>query len=287
MRIAGSWSALGSSVWAIGMVIALAVQPAAAFKLDQLFVPKAELWARWTAHDLEASAAIDHGAWEHFLERYVQRDESGVNRIAYRRVSAADKQALGRYLARLAATPISLFNRDEQLAFWINLYNALTVKLVLDHAAVKSIRDISPGLLSVGPWGRKLVRVEDATLSLNDIEHRILRPIWRDPRIHYAVSCASVGCPNLMRTAFTGENADELLDRGARDYVNNPRGARIEGGKLIVSSIYRWYRKDFGGSDAGVIEHLKRYAERELAAGLGALDRIDDDAYDWGLNDGP
>ena len=95
---------------------------------------------------------------------------------------------------------------------------------------------------------------QGAEVSLNDIEHRILRPIWKDARIHYAVNCAAVGCPNLRRTAFTGDNAESLLELAARDYVNNPRGARFDdGGGLVVSSLYSWYREDFGGSVAGVL----------------------------------
>ena len=85
-------------------------------------------------------------------------------------------------------------------------------------------------------------------MSLDDIEHRILRPIWRDPRIHYAVNCASIGCPDLFPEAITAANADAYLTRGARDYINDPRGAVVTGGRLTVSSIYKWFREDFGGT---------------------------------------
>ena len=101
------------------------------------------------------------------------------------------------------------------------------------------------------------------------------------------MNCAAVGCPNLQPEAFTAENAETLLTAAAREYVNSPRGARIEDGKLIVSSVYVWYKKDFGGSDSGVIAHLKRYAEPELAARLATIERIGGDGYDWALNDGP
>jgi hypothetical protein len=191
------------------------------------------------------------------------------------------------YIAELAATPISRFSRDEQLPYWINLYNALTVSVVLDPYPVESIRDIdiSPGFFSSGPWDKQLVVVEGGALTLNDIEHRILRPIWRDPRIHYAVNCASIGCPNLERTAFTAENANALLEKGARQYVNHPRGARVTDGELIVSSIYVWYQADFGGSDEGVIRHLQQYGRPKLKTGLATVDEIADDQYDWSLND--
>ena len=211
----------------------------------------------------------------------------GVNRLAYSRVSAADRAALDDYIDRLAAFEISRYGRDEQLAYWINLYNALTIAVVLDHYPVKSILDIaiSPGLFSIGPWGKKLVTVDGEALSLDDIEHRILRPIWRDPRIHYAVNCASIGCPNLATMAFTGANAEDMLTRTARDYVNNPRGAELRNGRLVVSSIYEWYKEDFGDSDVGVIRHLRQYAQPNLAAALDGVTRIAADDYDWALNE--
>ncbi len=179
-------------------------------------------------------------------------------------------------------------NRSEQFAYWINLYNALTVKVVMDHYPVKSIRkiNISPGWFSWGPWGKKLAIVEGERVSLDDIEHRILRPIWRDPMVHYAVNCASLGCPNLASVPYTAENAERLLDEGARNYINNRRGVSVSERGLIVSSIYRWFIEDFGGTDQSVIEHLKKYAAPDLAARLEGRVRIDGGHYDWTLNDG-
>ncbi len=262
------------------MLLAGALAPAAA-------APRAELWERWTAHDPRSQATVDHAAWDRVLAAHVRPGADGVNRFAYAAVTADERAALDGYLERLSATPVSTLSRAEQLAFWINLYNALTVRVVLDHYPVASIRDIdiSPGLFSDGPWGRKLIAVEGEPLSLDDVEHRILRPIWRDPRIHYAVNCASIGCPDLRRDAFTAATADASLDAAARAYVNHPRGARVEDGRLIVSSIYEWFQEDFGGDDAGVIAHLRRHAAPALAAALERVERIDDDEYDWSLND--
>ena len=255
--------------------------------LEKLFAPKAKLWERWTAHDQSASASIDHGSWDRFLKTYVSEHDDGINRVAYARVKQAGREALPAYIAALENTPISHYNRDEQLAYWVNLYNALTVKVILDYYPVDTIRDIkiSPGVFAVGPWSKKLISVEGEDLSLNDIEHRILRPIWRDPRIHYAVNCAAIGCPNLQRMAFTAETADALLDTAAREYVNHPRGARFEKGRLIVSSIYSWFEKDFLDSDGSVAKHLRRYADPELAAKLANTKKVKGDEYDWALND--
>lgn len=244
--------------------------------------PRAELWPRWQAHDPASAAAVDHAAWDRWLGTYVTEGADGIARVAYGRVTAEDKVRLASYVERLAAAPVDRLNRAEQRALWINLYNALTVRTVLAHYPVRSIRDIgiSPGLFSIGPWGRKLVTVAGESLSLDDIEHRILRPIWRDPRLHYAVNCASLGCPNLQRTAFTAANTERLLDEAARAYIRHPRGARIDNGRLIVSSLYVWFREDFSGSDAGVIAHLAQYG-----AAVGGRARLDGDAYDWALND--
>ncbi len=261
-----------------GACLALALTPAA------LAAPKAELWERWTAHDPSSSAVIDHSAWDGFIAANLRGGDDGVARIAYGEVSAADRAALDGYLESLSRVRIGAYSRDEQRAYWINLYNAVTVDIVFEHYPLDSIRDISSGLFSSGPWKLDLVRVEGEDLSLDDIEHRILRPIWRDPRIHYAVNCASLGCPNLQPGAFTAANTEALLERGAREFVNHERGARIVGGKLEVSSIYDWFDADFGGNDRGVIEHLRRYAEPELDAALGSIERISDDSYDWRLN---
>jgi hypothetical protein len=257
------------------------------FALPATAAPKAELWPRWSRNDASSAKTVDHSAWDRLLRTFVVRVADGSTRFAYGKVMGPDRQALMQYVEMLAATPVSDLNRDQQKAYWINLYNALTIKTVLEHYPVKSIKDIriSPGLFAAGPWGKKLVKVEGEELSLDDIEHRILRPIWKDARIHYAVNCASIGCPDLVPEAYTTANMDKLLNEGARAYVNHPRGARVENGKLQVSSIYDWFAEDFGGSPAGVIAHLKQYAAAPLLQALGQRGRIDGDGYDWALNE--
>lgn len=249
--------------------------------------PAADLWERWTANDPGSAVRVDHTAWDRFLKIYLTNGPEGVTLVRYGQVSAADRTALDDYLRQLAQTPVSRLDRKEQKAFWLNLYNAATVKVILDHYPVRSIRaiDISPGLFSNGPWGKKLVRVEGEEVGLDDIEHRILRPIWQDARIHYGVNCASIGCPNLPPAAFTADNTDELLEKGARQFVNSPRGVQVENGKLTVSSLYVWFQSDFGGTDAGVIDHLKKYARADLRTRLDRITRISDHRYDWALNE--
>ena len=130
-----------------------------------------------------------------------------------------------------------------------------------------------------------MLKLGSAELSLDDIEHGIMRPTFNDPRVHYAVNCASVGCPNLGTEAFTGARLDEQLEAAARAYVNSRRGVALEGKRIVISSIYVWYKADFGGSDQGVLEHLRRYAAPALAQRLAELSSIRDHTYDWSLND--
>ena len=256
-----------------------------------LFAPSSpaladELGSYFSASDQTSKMTVDHSAWDVLLAKYVKPSPDGINRFAYGAVSAADKQALKAYLARLQQTKVTALNRDEQLAFWINLYNALTIDVVLDHYPVKSIRDIRLGFSLIGgPWGKDLVAVEGKELSLNNIEHDILRKVWHDPRVHYAVNCASLSCPNLAANAFTGAALDAMLSQGARDYVNHPRGVRVLGNKVRLSSIYSWYAEDFGPNQAALIAHLQQYASPELKAQLSNVDGVDGYDYDWSLND--
>lgn len=245
----------------------------------------AEPWPFWEKHNSNSTATIDHSAWDTLLKKYISQ-RGDLNRFAYGKVTRTDKQALKQYLTKLQAVKIRGYARLEQKAYWTNLYNAATIDVVLTAYPVDSIQDIdtSPGLFSSGPWGKKIVTVEGKKLSLDDIEHRILRPIWNTPLTHYTVNCASIGCPNLADTAFTGENITRMQIALAKAFINSKRGARVKDGDLTVSKIYDWFEDDFGGSEKAVIRHLRRYATGTLAKQLKRIDDIDDYEYDWSLN---
>jgi len=250
--------------------------------------PEADLWPRWQRHDAQSTVKIDHSPWDQLLRSYLDMGQDGIIRFAYRHVGSADRATLDQYVTYMTSLQISSYNRSEQFAYWVNLYNALTVRLVLTHYPEASILDIdiSPGLFSNGPWGKALVTIEDEPLSLDDIEHRILRPIWHDPRVHYALNCAAIGCPSLVSVAFTAKNTERALNMAATDYINHRRGAHVRDGKLYVSSIYAWFAEDFGdGSDADIIAHLRRYAVFGMGEALKHIDTIAGDRYDWSLND--
>ncbi len=200
--------------------------------------------------------------------------------------------ALEAWIAAAAARRPSAMARAEAFAFWANLYNALTLKVVLDRHPVRSIRDIrSTGVpfdprQFNGPWRTRLVTIEGRAMSLDDIEHGVMRPTFRDPRVHYAVNCASIGCPNLPARAFRAATLERDLDEAARAFVNHPRGVTaLADGRLRVSSIYHWFREDFSGTEAGGVAHLRQHAAPPLAARLAAATAIADHAYDWALND--
>ena len=250
--------------------------------------PEPEGIEGWDASDESSVERIDHTAWQDILDAYVAPDSSGVNLVDYEALSAdaEDAAKLAEYLDRLQELDPRDYNRAEQMAYWINFYNALTVKVVLDGYPVDTIRDIHEGVVPyTGPWDDVHATVAGEDLTLDHVEHGILRPIWRDERIHYAANCAAYGCPHLLDTAFTAENTESLLEAGARDYVNSPRGVDVVDEDLIViSSIYDWYAEDFGDTEESVVEHLVEYADEDLAAFLEGFEGAIEYDYDWSLN---
>jgi hypothetical protein len=260
--------------------------PARAQRLEALFAPRARLWERWTAQDPASTLRLDHAAWDRFLARHRRIGADGIARLAYGAVTPGDRQALEGYVSMLVGVAPERLARAEQYAFWVNLYNALTVRTVLFAYPVASIRDInlSGGLLVRGPWDVALATVAGEAITLNDIEHRILRPIWRDPRTHYVLNCASLGCPDIPPRALTAGTTEAALDQAARGFVNHPRGAAAGPEGLRLSSIYNWFAADFGG-EAGVVPHLLGFAAPPLAEAIRRTPRIAGYAYDWALND--
>ncbi len=231
---------------------------------------------------LPGTAETD-AVWSRLLATHVHESADGVNRVDYAGLaaSAQDRAALDAYINSFAARDLS-GSGDVEFAAWANLYNAVTIRHILSRYPIDSIRD---GYLFGGPWKQVTVMAGGQEVSLDAIEHDILRPRFRDPRVHYAVNCASHGCPNLMRRAWAADTLDADLDAAARAYINHPRGVRATSRGLTVSSIYKWFQADFGGSRQGVVAHLLDHAEPDLAEKIRATPRIRGYDYDWSLND--
>jgi Protein of unknown function, DUF547 len=230
----------------------------------------------------QAGQPFDHSAWDSFLAKYVRTNSDGVNRVDYAGIVKDGKPALTAYLKALQAADLTSLTKPEQFAFWVNLYNAATLDTIVERYPVKSIREL--GTLGQGPWKDNRLQVSGKDLSLDDIEHKILRPIWSDVRIHYAVNCASIGCPNLATRAYTSERLEAMLDAAALAYVTHPRGFADDSGTLVASSIFEWYGDDWGGVE-GVLAHARQVGGAKAIPLLATSTTISRYDYDWSLND--
>jgi hypothetical protein len=237
-----------------------------------------------------------HGTYEAILKEHV-----AAGLVDYRALKA-DPLALNRYLADLAAVSEQEFrtwSRPQRLSFLFNLYNAATLKLIVDHYPVKSIQDIRSWLR--GPWDQKVVRLFGDRISLNMLEHGILRKEYDEPRLHLALVCAAKSCPPLLREAYVAETLDGQLDERSRNFLASPAGMKIDqvARKVHFSALFKWYGDDFVGkytprtgfpglnrTERAVANFCARYVSPEmrefLEAGgydVGYLD------YDWSLNE--
>ena len=252
-----------------------------------LAAPKSELWPYWNQSRSDSNIEVDHQIWQSLLSRFVRESADGINRVAYREFDEAAKLELSNYLESMSRVAPTQLNQNEQLAYWINLYNAQTIQVVLDHPKKKSILSMGP-FFAFGPWDEPYLTIEGKPVTLNDIEHRILRPIWQDHRLHYVLNCASIGCPNLNRHAYQAELIDQQLAGAQVNFLRHPRAVTLtDSGKLQVTSLFDWYLIDFAQDISGLLAYLA--AQRpDLAANLSALvdegDPKIDYVYDWDLN---
>lgn len=236
------------------------------------------------------SPQVDHSAWAGLLQRYCRTSRDGINRVAYAAMGEEARATLDTYVDQLASARVSALARDGQLAFWVNLHNAMAVRLVLDNYPLSSIRDLgvsSGGPPAEGPWAAAGVRVEGQPLSLRAIADDIIRTQWSDPRVNYVICCATLGAPNLTPSPIEPFMLDRQLDAAAIAFVNHPRGVSLPDGRLRVSSMYVWHEPEFGRSQHAVIKHLMAYASPQLAMQLRGRRDIDEHDYDWRLNDAP
>lgn len=244
------------------------------------------LWPMWEVNNPLSKKIISHKAFNDFLEKYVTTNDEGINLVNYAKLESKDLAALKQYLKDMSAISIEEYNRNEQLAYWINVYNALTIRTIASYYPIGNVQEvnISPGLFSVGPWGAMLITIQHTSLSLDDIDNRIIRPIWNDPRTHYALNNATIGAPNLNKIAYSGAQIEAQLNEAASTYINSLRGVQVIEGKLILSKLFDWYEEDFGGTKQAVIYHLAQFAKDPLSSQLKHINTIDTYSYNWHIN---
>jgi len=233
--------------------------------------------------ELSANGDVNlHAEWDFILKKYVLEGKVNYNKIIS---TPADLKRLNDYLITLGNTEVSLLTRDERLAFWINAYNAFTVKLILNHYPLKSIKDIN------NPWKQKRWYAGSEKLSLDDIEHIKLRKEFKEPRIHFAIVCASIGCPELYPGAFEKDNIEKMLNLVTRNFFAQRRNFQLKksGTKSTVylNSIFKWFKNDFGKDDKQIVEFIIPYLKKQDRDIINASDavKIKHLDYDWSLND--
>ncbi len=213
---------------------------------------------------------VSHEAWNKLLQQNV----SATGKVNYQAIKR-NVSALNDYLDELAQNPVqSSWSRAEQMAYWINAYNAFTVKLIVDNYPVKSIMDLHGGK----PWEVKWIKLGGKTYSLNQIENDILRPKYKDARIHFAVNCAAKSCPPLLNKAWTAANLTSNLDGQARKFINNSQYNQLSANGVKISKIFEWYASDFGN----IIEYLNQYSTTKVSTDA----TVSYNEYNWSLNNG-
>ena len=224
-----------------------------------------------------AQTSVDHSLFGKLLASHVTH--GAVDYKGFQK----DEIQLDRYLAQLGSISPQELSPPEQMAFYINLYNAWTIKLILTrYPHIASIKETG-GLFS-SPWDKKIVVLDHTKVSLDHIEHDILRPQFKDPRIHFAVNCASKSCPPLLGEPYTGHGLETQLDQVTTAFINDPKSNYIRDDTLYVSSIFKWYSQDF---IEGIPAFFQKYAHNGLKNKLMALSselKISYLDYDWSLN---
>lgn len=219
----------------------------------------------------KAQNTFDHSTWDQALILNVSEDGQ-VDYDGFMR----DSSLLYKYFRQLSANPpTENWSRNEKLAYWINAYNAYTIKLIIDSYPLKSIKEID------NPWDKKFFKIDSEWHSLGELEHKILRK-FGDPRIHFAINCASFSCPVVWNRAYTADNLQEALDRQTEKFINDPTRNTITKNVVSVSKIFSWYKKDFKVNGGDVKDFINRYSSVKITN----QPQKGYKKYDWKLNEG-
>ncbi|WP_354580897.1 DUF547 domain-containing protein [Hymenobacter sp. UYP22] len=224
-------------------------------------------------------ALVDHSAYDKLLKKHVNA-QGLVNYKGFR----ADEAVFNQYLAQLSKNPPAAnWSKADQMAYWINAYNAYTIRLILDHYPVQSIKDIGSKIkipFVTTPWAAKFFSIGGEKMSLDNIEHGILRKKYNDPRIHFALVCASISCPRLRNEAYTAAQLEKQLDEQGRDFLNNPAKNKISKSEARLSKYFDWYKGDWQNNGQSVVKWVNRYSTTKIDAST-KVTYLD---YNWNLN---
>ncbi|GAA3926021.1 DUF547 domain-containing protein [Hymenobacter algoricola] len=227
-----------------------------------------------------AAAAVDHSTLDKLLKKHVT-SQGLVNYKGFK----ADQQEFNRYLDQLSQNPpAAAWSKAEQMSYWINAYNAFTIRLILDHYPLQSIKDIGSNgktAPATTPWAAKFFTIGGKKMSLDEIEHGTLRKQFNDPRIHFALVCAAVSCPRLRNEAYSAARLDAQLDDQARDFVNNPAKNKVGKGSAQLSRYFDWYKGDWNANGQSVGKWVNKYSKTKLGANA-PITFLD---YNWQLNE--
>ena len=225
-----------------------------------------------------AAATVDHEIWAELLGKYVKAE--GVDYTGFK----SEESRLDQYLKILEQTDSKSLPRDEQFAYYINAYNAWTIKLILSaYPGIASIKDL--GTFWKSPWEKKFVHIDGDVVTLDYIEHHILRPRFKDPRVHFAINCSAVSCPPLRPEPYLGNLLQLQLDQATRSFINNPNRYRLEDNTFYVSRIFKWFAEDFNNDVLSFyLEFARGDLKKKLAEKKGVI-QIKYLNYDWSLND--
>ncbi len=227
-----------------------------------------------------AGPVVDHSSYDRLLKKYVT-DKGLVNYKGFK----ADEKEFNQYLALLSKNPPAAnWSKDEQMAYWINAYNAYTIRLILNYYPVKSIKYIGSSIqipFVTTPWAAKFFSIGGEKMSLDNIEHGTLRKKYDDPRIHFALVCAALTCPRLRNEAYTAARLDDQLDDQGRDFLNNPAKNSISSGKAQLSKYFDWYKGDWTKDGQSVAKWVNRYSKTKIDEQIP----VTFPDYNWMLNE--
>jgi hypothetical protein len=223
------------------------------------------------------AGGVDNAIYKDLLKKHVKN-----GRVSYDGFKQ-DEALLDQYLAVLSAAEPEMLTRNHRFAFYINAYNAFTIKLILSrYPEINSIKEI--GSFFSGPWSKKFISLDGWTVSLDYIEHEVLRPKFKDPRIHFTINCAAKSCPPLMGEPYEGELLETQLDRQTRAFINNPRSTFVREETVFISKIFDWFEEDFNDNP---LFFIRQYAGERLRSDLetaGPDPKVKYLHYDWSLN---